>query len=39
MIRNVESLLWVGFNDESKSPVLFDYVKDVNTFRFRVASF
>lgn len=46
MILNVESQHWVGIYDKREGDegsqngvALFDYVKDVNTFRFREASF
>lgn len=47
MIKCVQSIKWVGFFDKSdneqdegiKSPVLYDYKKDVNTFRFKEAKF
>jgi hypothetical protein len=49
MIMNVESGQWVGIYDKSdsaesddrntKSVALYDYVKDVNTFRFKEATF
>ena len=46
MIHNTESGMWVGFQEKSeenankaRAPVLFDVKIDVNTFRFREASF
>lgn len=48
MIKNVIYDQYVGFFDKhegekhhtrSRGPVMYDYIKDVNTFRFKEASF
>lgn len=48
MIQCYKSKNWIGFFEKSESeqddrinriPALIDYVKDVNTFRFREANF